>query len=160
MFFFCLLCKIDQQNVDCVMFAEKERAVIWKGFLSTLAETMWLYIVSINIVKCTDGFFKAKLYQSDFYSLSRNTIIPLQCPDYHFYDINRIDVTEKGKGWKGFTRDYHQLEGVFSENGGVYEINPTEYLNGLMLYSKARNNCSWLSRFDSDFMKSRKAVSA
>ena len=62
------------------MFAEKERAVIWKGFLSTLAETMWLYIVSINIVKCTDGFFKAKLYQSDFYSLSRNTIIPLQCP--------------------------------------------------------------------------------
>ena len=84
---------------------------------------------------------------------------PAPMPNYHFYDINRIDVTEKGKGWKGFTRDYHQLEGVFSENGGVYEINPTEYLNGLMLYSKARNNCSWLSRFDSDFMKSRKAVS-
>lgn len=41
-----------------------------------------------------------------------------------------------GKGWKGFTRDYHQLEGVFSENGGVYEINPTEYLEDLMLYKE------------------------
>ena len=31
---------------------------------------------------------------------------------------------------------YHQLEGVFSENGGVYEINPTEYLEDLMLYKE------------------------
>lgn len=41
-----------------------------------------------------------------------------------------------GKGWKGFTRDYHQFEGVFSENGGIYEINPTEYLEDLMLYKE------------------------
>lgn len=41
-----------------------------------------------------------------------------------------------GNGWKGFTRDYHQFEGVFSENGGVYEINPAEYLEDLMLYKE------------------------
>lgn len=41
-----------------------------------------------------------------------------------------------GKGWKGFTRDSHQFEGAFSENGGVYEINPTEYLDDLMLYKE------------------------
>lgn len=41
-----------------------------------------------------------------------------------------------GKGWKGFTRDYHQLKGIFSENGGIYEIDPTEYLEDLMLYKE------------------------
>ena len=41
-----------------------------------------------------------------------------------------------GNRWKGFTRDYHQFEGVFSENGGVYEINPAEYLEDLMLYKE------------------------
>lgn len=41
-----------------------------------------------------------------------------------------------GNGWKGFTRDYHQFEGIFSENGGVYEINPAEYLEDLMLYKE------------------------
>ena len=42
----------------------------------------------------------------------------------------------KGEGWTGFTRDYHQLEGVFSENGGIYEINPTEYIKDLMHYKE------------------------
>lgn len=51
----------------------------------------------------------------------------------YFDDIFDTPSLE-GKGWKGFTRDYHQFEGVFSENGGVYEINPTEYLDDLMLY--------------------------
>ena len=39
-----------------------------------------------------------------------------------------------GNGWKGFTRDYHQLEGVFSEEGGISEINPAEYLEDILLY--------------------------
>lgn len=46
------------------------------------------------------------------------------------YDTPSLD----GNGWKGFTRDYHQLEGIFSEDGGISEINPSEYLEDLMLY--------------------------
>lgn len=53
----------------------------------------------------------------------------------YFDDIFDTPSLE-GKGWSGFSRDYHQLEGVFSENCGVYEINPTEYLKDLMLYKE------------------------
>ena len=60
--------------------------------------------------------------------------------DIHIWEGYFDDIFDSpsldGKGWKGFTRDYHQLEGVFSENGGVYEINPTEYLEDLMLYKE------------------------
>ena len=48
------------------------------------------------------------------------------------YDTPTLD----GNGWKGFTRDYHQFEGVFSEDGGITEINPSEYLEDLMLYNE------------------------
>ena len=48
------------------------------------------------------------------------------------YDTPTLD----GNGWKGFTRDYHQFEGVFSEDGGITEIDPSEYLEDLMLYKK------------------------
>ena len=48
------------------------------------------------------------------------------------YDTPTLD----GNGWKGFTRDYHQLEGVFSEDGGITEIDPSEYLEDLMLYKE------------------------
>lgn len=44
--------------------------------------------------------------------------------------------TLDGNGWKGFTRDYHQFEGVFSEDGGIVEIDPSEYLEDLMLYKE------------------------
>lgn len=46
------------------------------------------------------------------------------------YDTPLLD----GKGWKGFTRDYHQFEGVFSDEGGIVQINPMEYLEDLLLY--------------------------
>lgn len=39
-----------------------------------------------------------------------------------------------GNGWRGFTRDYHQIEGIFSENGNVVELCPAEYLADLILY--------------------------
>ena len=39
-----------------------------------------------------------------------------------------------GNGWKGFTRDYHQIEGVFSENEKAVELCPEEYLSDLILY--------------------------
>ena len=48
------------------------------------------------------------------------------------YDTPTLD----GNGWKGFTRDYHQFEGVFSEYGGITEIDPSEYLEDLMLYKE------------------------
>ena len=48
------------------------------------------------------------------------------------YDTPTLD----GNGWKGFTRDYHQFEGVFSEDGGITEIDPSEYLEDLMLYKE------------------------
>ena len=48
------------------------------------------------------------------------------------YDTPTLD----GNGWKGFTRDYHQFEGVFSEDGGITEIAPSEYLEDLMLYKE------------------------
>ena len=39
-----------------------------------------------------------------------------------------------GNGWRGFTRDYHQIEGIFSENEKVVELCPAEYLADLLLY--------------------------
>ena len=48
------------------------------------------------------------------------------------YDTPTLD----GNGWKGFTRDYHQFEGMFSEDGGITEIDPSEYLEDLMLYKE------------------------
>lgn len=48
------------------------------------------------------------------------------------YDTPSLD----GKGWKGFTRDYHQCEGIFSDEGGLSEVNPAEYLEDLMLYQE------------------------
>lgn len=46
------------------------------------------------------------------------------------YDTPSLD----GNGWNGFTRDYHQMEGIFANGSGIAEINPKEYLDDLMLY--------------------------
>ena len=46
------------------------------------------------------------------------------------YDTPSLD----GKGWNGFTRDYHQMEGIFINGGSTAEITPKEYLDDLMLY--------------------------
>lgn len=40
-----------------------------------------------------------------------------------------------GSEWTGFTRDYHQLEGAFSETGDSVSVDPTEYLNDLQQYA-------------------------
>lgn len=39
-----------------------------------------------------------------------------------------------GNGWIGFTRDYHQFEGVFSEDVLEDFIEPKEYLQDLCFY--------------------------
>lgn len=46
------------------------------------------------------------------------------------YDTPSLD----GNGWKGFTRDYHQIEGIFADDNAETEVNATEYLEDLMLY--------------------------
>lgn len=46
------------------------------------------------------------------------------------YDTPSLD----GKGWIGFTKDYHQIEGIFASGGSVAAINPKEYLEDLLLY--------------------------
>lgn len=46
------------------------------------------------------------------------------------YDTPSLD----GNGWKGFTRDYHQMEGIFADDNTGTEINAAEYLEDLMLY--------------------------
>lgn len=46
------------------------------------------------------------------------------------YDSPSLD----GNGWTGFTRDYHQLEGIFSNDETTAVVNPKEYLEDLMLY--------------------------
>ena len=45
-----------------------------------------------------------------------------------------------GKGWRGFTRDIHQMEGAFSNKGGLSEIKPKEYLEDLLLYKEKTFN--------------------
>lgn len=49
-------------------------------------------------------------------------------------DILR-EPTLNGSAWTGFTRDYHQLEGAFSEEGNSVAVDPTEYLNDLQQYT-------------------------
>ncbi len=51
-----------------------------------------------------------------------------------FFDDIYATPALDGRGWNGFTRDYHQFEGIFSDNNGTTEINPAEYLEDLMQY--------------------------
>lgn len=43
----------------------------------------------------------------------------------------------EGEGWLGFTRDIHQFEGAFSEEGSGAVIDPDEYLADIMNYADA-----------------------
>ena len=70
-----------------------------------------------KIVLCIEGYQAIHIWEGYFDDI---------------YDTPTLD----GNGWKGFTRDYHQFEGVFSEDGGITEIDPSEYLEDLMLYKE------------------------
>lgn len=75
--------------------------------------------------------------------------------DGYFDDILR-EPNLDGKGWTGFTRDYHQCEGAFDDNGNETSItNILEYLSDLELYKNRSFDygetksvyeliCSWL----------------
>ncbi len=43
-----------------------------------------------------------------------------------------------GKGWNGFTRDYHQCEGAFDDDGEAIITDLQEYIDDLKIY-KNRN---------------------
>lgn len=72
------------------------------------------------------------------------TEIVLMCKEKTDYSIHLWDgylddifgePTLDGNGWAGFTRDIHQLEGVFSENITLKEIDSEEYLDDLLSYA-------------------------
>lgn len=39
-----------------------------------------------------------------------------------------------GKGWKGFTRDFHEYKGIWSEEGEEIEIKRNEYYGDIVQY--------------------------
>ncbi|WP_019002300.1 hypothetical protein [Succinimonas amylolytica] len=39
-----------------------------------------------------------------------------------------------GNGWKGLTRDYHELKGIWADGGEDTEIDAAEYLSDLAYY--------------------------
>lgn len=40
-----------------------------------------------------------------------------------------------GNGWKGLTRDYHEMKGIWADGTKEVEVDVTEYLNDLLYYS-------------------------
>lgn len=76
--------------------------------------------------------------------------------DGYFDDIFSSPKLD-GTGWKGFTRDYQQLEGAFSDEGEYTITNLYEYLEDLQQYNNKKFNfedtkavynsiCSWLTK--------------
>lgn len=77
----------------------------------------------------------------------------------HIWDGYLDDILRNpkldGKGWSGFTRDYHQLEGAFGDNNEMLITEIDEYLNDLKSYANRHFDyddtkavydllCSWL----------------
>ncbi len=64
----------------------------------------------------------------------------LENKDYnlHFWEGYFDDIFSNpsldGNGWKGFTRDIHQMEGIFNDNVTSTAIDVVEYLDDLLLY--------------------------
>ena len=65
--------------------------------------------------------------------LSADNMETLHIWDGFFDDILR-EPTLDGKGWHGFTRDYHQCEGAFDIHGEAVITNLQEYIDDLKIY--------------------------
>lgn len=88
----------------------------------------------MDIGKIKDNYIFYEGYEGEpeiIISLSNKIAIHIW--DGYFEDILNSPPLN-GKGWSGFTRDYHQLEGIFSENISEQFIEPQEYLNDLYIY--------------------------
>ena len=62
-------------------------------------------------------------------------IRPLKIWEGLFADLLDRPVTS-GKGWKGFTRDFHEYRGIWNEDCEPVVINVREYLRDLERYAK------------------------
>ncbi len=52
-----------------------------------------------------------------------------------YFDDIFSDPSLDGNGWKGFTRDIHQMEGIFNDDIASANIDAQEYLEDLLTYT-------------------------
>ncbi len=52
-----------------------------------------------------------------------------------YFDDIFSDPSLDGNGWKGFTRDIHQMEGIFNDDITSAKIDAQEYLEDLLTYT-------------------------
>ncbi len=71
------------------------------------------------------------------FSTNDSNIETLHIWDGFFDDIFRKPNLD-GKGWHGFTRDYHQCEGAFDDNGEAEITNIQEYIDDLKTYESRK----------------------
>lgn len=71
------------------------------------------------------------------FSTNDSNIETLHIWDGFFDDIFRKPNLD-GKGWHGFTRDYHQCEGAFDNNGEAEITNLQEYIDDLKTYESRK----------------------
>ena len=67
------------------------------------------------------------------FSVKEENMETLHIWDGFFDDIFR-DPPLDGSGWNGFTRDYHQCEGAFDDEGEVIITDLQEYIDDLKIY--------------------------
>ena len=90
----------------------------------------------MDIGKITDNY---KFYEGfeDEPEIEISTLdkecVTLHIWDGYFNDIFNTPPLD-GRGWNGFTRDYNQFEGAFSEQGQGFITNLQEYLDDLSNY--------------------------
>ena len=87
-------------------------------------------------------------------SVKNNELETIHIWDGFFDDIFRKPSLD-GKGWNGFTRDYHQCEGAFDIYGEAIITDIQEYIEDLKIYESRKFDyedtkevynliCSWL----------------
>ena len=88
-------------------------------------------------------------------SVKNNELETIHIWDGFFDDIFRKPTLD-GNGWYGFTRDYHQCEGAFDDDGEAIITNLQEYIDDLKIYENRKFDykdtkdvynllCAWLN---------------
>ena len=88
----------------------------------------------------TDNFKFYEGYEDEpeiEFTTNNSNIEILHIWDGFFDDIFRKPNLD-GKGWRGFTRDYHQCEGAFDDNGEAEITNIQEYIDDLKTYESRK----------------------
>ncbi len=106
----------------------------------------------------TDNYKFYKGYEDEpeiEFSINDENMETLHIWEGFFDDILRKPPLD-GKGWNGFTRDYHQCEGAFDDEGEAIITNLQEYIDDLKIYENRIFDyketkevyeliCSWLN---------------